>query len=56
MSKKEEHLVEAILFAAGNRIAVARIAELAEVSEKKVLGALQSIQEKYAQMDTPFEI
>ena len=56
MSKKEEHLIEAILFAAGNRIAVARVAELAELSEKKVLTALQNIQKKYEQMDTPFEI
>ena len=57
MSKIEEsNTIEAIIFAAGNRIALARIAQLAQLPESKVEKILQNLKEKYDSDDSPFRI
>ncbi len=56
MSQKER-IIEAILFAAGNRISVLRIQELAEIStQAQTIKHLKNIQKKYDDSQSPFEI
>jgi segregation and condensation protein B len=56
MSQKER-VVEAVLFAAGNRISVKRIGELAQIdSAAKVISILKKLQEQYDSMDLSFTL
>lgn len=49
-------IIEAVLFAAGRPVSVKRLSELGNISEKKVLAALNIIQEKYNTPDSTFEL
>jgi len=54
---KEELLIEAILFAAGTRISVSRIMELAKVQDRPLVESVLTIlQEKYSQPNSAFEL
>jgi segregation and condensation protein B len=51
-----KRLVEAIIFAAGNRISQKRVAELAELTEKQTQKLLEELQEDYDKAKNTFKI